>query len=97
MDHGNVAILTAYCARGSLEDVLANEDLHLDNMFVSSLVSDILKVKEQEVTIGVHLSHFSEFIHNFYASFGPFLCPKTSKTAFFLAKPFFRTGNDLSS
>lgn len=43
VDHGNVAILTAYCARGSLEDVLANEDLHLDNMFVSSLVSDILK------------------------------------------------------
>jgi guanylate cyclase len=36
--------LTAYCARGSLEDVLANKDLHLDNMFVSSLVSDILKV-----------------------------------------------------
>lgn len=44
VDHGNVAILTAYCARGSLEDVLANEDLHLDAMFVSSLVTDILKV-----------------------------------------------------
>ncbi|XP_044272562.1 guanylate cyclase 32E [Tribolium madens] len=43
VDHGNVAILTAYSARGSLEDVLANEDLHLDNMFVSSLVTDILK------------------------------------------------------
>lgn len=44
VDHSHVAILTAYCARGSLEDVLANEDLHLDNMFVSSLVTDILKV-----------------------------------------------------
>lgn len=44
VDHGSIAILTAYCARGSLEDVLLNEDLHLDNMFVSSLVSDILKV-----------------------------------------------------
>jgi hypothetical protein len=44
VDHGNVAVLTAYSARGSLEDVLANEDLHLDNMFVSSLVADILKV-----------------------------------------------------
>ncbi|GJQ81773.1 hypothetical protein Trydic_g318 [Trypoxylus dichotomus] len=43
VEHGNVAILTAYCARGSLEDVLMNEDLHLDNMFVASLVSDILK------------------------------------------------------
>ncbi|XP_066246519.1 guanylate cyclase 32E-like [Euwallacea similis] len=43
VDHGQVAILTAYAARGSLEDVLANEDLHLDTMFVSSLVTDILK------------------------------------------------------
>ncbi|GLV44985.1 Guanylyl cyclase at 32E [Carabus blaptoides fortunei] len=43
VEHGNLVILTAYCARGSLEDVLANEDLHLDNMFVSSLVTDILK------------------------------------------------------
>ncbi|KAJ8923190.1 hypothetical protein NQ315_001744 [Exocentrus adspersus] len=43
VDHGNVAILTAYSARGSLEDVLANQDLNLDNMFVSSLVSDIVK------------------------------------------------------
>ncbi|XP_016978543.2 guanylate cyclase 32E isoform X3 [Drosophila rhopaloa] len=42
-DHGSVIIFTTYCARGSLEDVLANEDLHLDHMFVSSLVSDILK------------------------------------------------------
>jgi guanylate cyclase len=44
VDHGNLCVLTAYCARGSLEDVLANKDLHLDNMFVSSLVLDILKV-----------------------------------------------------
>ncbi|KAB0794058.1 hypothetical protein PPYR_13678 [Photinus pyralis] len=43
VEHGNVAILTAYCPRGSLEDVLNNEDLHLDNMFISSLVSDMLK------------------------------------------------------
>ncbi|XP_023312344.1 guanylate cyclase 32E [Anoplophora glabripennis] len=43
VDHAHVAILTAYSARGSLEDVLANQDLNLDNMFVSSLVSDILK------------------------------------------------------
>nr|CAH7759578.1 unnamed protein product [Callosobruchus chinensis] len=43
VDHGNVAILTAYTARGSLEDILHNKDLHLDNMFVSSLVTDILK------------------------------------------------------
>ncbi|KAL3273772.1 hypothetical protein HHI36_015199 [Cryptolaemus montrouzieri] len=43
VDHGHVAIFTAYCARGSLDDVLANEDIRLDNMFISSLVTDILK------------------------------------------------------
>uniref|UniRef100_A0A1B0BWX4 Guanylate cyclase n=1 Tax=Glossina palpalis gambiensis TaxID=67801 RepID=A0A1B0BWX4_9MUSC len=43
IDHGTVMIFTTYCARGSLEDVLGNDDLHLDHMFISSLVSDILK------------------------------------------------------
>ncbi|XP_055642791.1 guanylate cyclase 32E [Toxorhynchites rutilus septentrionalis] len=43
VDHGAVAILTGYCARGSLVNVLANEDLSLDHMFISSLVSDIVK------------------------------------------------------
>ncbi|GLH16277.1 Raf homolog serine/threonine-protein kinase Raf, partial [Gryllus bimaculatus] len=43
VEHGAVALLYAYCARGSLRDVLANEDLHLDAMFVSSLVADLLK------------------------------------------------------
>lgn len=43
VEHSNVYILTNYCARGSLENVLANQDLKLDHMFVSSLVFDILK------------------------------------------------------
>ena len=43
VDHGTIAILTSYCARGSLSDVLSNKDLHIDHMFISSLVSDILK------------------------------------------------------
>lgn len=43
VDNGSVAVLSSYCARGSLEDVLMNDDLYLDQMFISSLVSDILK------------------------------------------------------
>lgn len=43
VDTGCVCILTAYCARGSLEDVLQNDDLQLDNMFVASLVADLIK------------------------------------------------------
>ena len=34
VDAGNVCILSPYCSRGSLEDVLANEDYKLDMMFV---------------------------------------------------------------
>lgn len=43
VETNSVAILTSYCARGSLYDVLNNEDLYLDHMFVSSLISDIVK------------------------------------------------------
>lgn len=43
VETNSVAILTSYCARGSLYDVLNNDDLYLDHMFVSSLVSDIIK------------------------------------------------------
>ncbi|KAJ4444414.1 hypothetical protein ANN_06206, partial [Periplaneta americana] len=42
VDHGNLCVLTAYCA-WKPRRCSTNKDLHLDNMFVSSLVSDILK------------------------------------------------------
>ncbi|ESO84762.1 hypothetical protein LOTGIDRAFT_236119 [Lottia gigantea] len=38
-----VYIVTQYCQRGSLQDILANEDSTLDDMFVSSLVADLIK------------------------------------------------------
>ncbi|XP_077527361.1 guanylyl cyclase at 32E [Haemaphysalis longicornis] len=43
VDPPNICVLTLFCARGSLEDVLKNEDLDLDSMFVSSLVADLIK------------------------------------------------------
>ncbi|KAI1292246.1 Guanylate cyclase 32E [Halotydeus destructor] len=39
----NICILTDYCARGSLKDVLQNEDVHLDNIFIASMVGDIVR------------------------------------------------------
>ncbi|KAL8565518.1 hypothetical protein ACOMHN_049494 [Nucella lapillus] len=36
-------IVTEYCSKGSLEDILENGDLKLDHMFIASIVSDILK------------------------------------------------------
>lgn len=54
VDHSSIYILTNYCPRGSLENVLANKDLKLDQMFVSSLVFDIMK--------GLIFLHDSEII-----------------------------------
>lgn len=52
----HVYILTNYCARGSLQDILKNEDITLDNMFISSLVSDLIKgmIFIHDSEIGTH-------------------------------------------
>lgn len=39
----NAYIITQYYARGSLENILKNDDLKLDEMFISSLIFDILR------------------------------------------------------
>ncbi|XP_060810772.1 guanylate cyclase 32E [Amyelois transitella] len=39
----NVCALSEYCTRGSLKDILENEDIKLDNMFLASLVGDIIR------------------------------------------------------
>ncbi|XP_026682274.1 receptor-type guanylate cyclase Gyc76C [Diaphorina citri] len=38
-----VLIVTDYCAKGSLYDIVENEDIRLDKMFVASLVHDLTK------------------------------------------------------
>jgi atrial natriuretic peptide receptor A len=43
VEPGNVCILSEYCTRGSLRDILSNEDVKLDNMFVASLVGDVVR------------------------------------------------------
>ncbi|XP_062867316.1 retinal guanylyl cyclase 2-like [Trichomycterus rosablanca] len=42
-DRGVFAIVTEFCSRGSLEDLLRNEDVKLDWMFKSSLLMDLIK------------------------------------------------------
>lgn len=41
----NICIITEYCSRGSLKDVLENDDVKLDNMFIASLVFDLIRVR----------------------------------------------------
>ncbi|XP_042904923.1 receptor-type guanylate cyclase Gyc76C [Parasteatoda tepidariorum] len=38
-----IEIITEYCSKGSLQDILENDDMKLDNMFIASLVFDLLK------------------------------------------------------
>uniref|UniRef100_A0A674MJQ1 Guanylate cyclase n=1 Tax=Takifugu rubripes TaxID=31033 RepID=A0A674MJQ1_TAKRU len=43
IDAPNICIITEYCPRGSLQDILENESINLDWMFRYSLINDIVK------------------------------------------------------
>ncbi|GFR89973.1 guanylate cyclase [Elysia marginata] len=43
IDVSGTHLVTEYCSKGSLEDILENSDLKLDDMFIASIISDILK------------------------------------------------------
>lgn len=43
-DCGIFAIVTEFCSRGSLEDLLYADEINLDWMFISSLMLDLIKV-----------------------------------------------------
>ncbi|KAM6230679.1 atrial natriuretic peptide receptor 2 [Porphyrio hochstetteri] len=43
IDPPNICIVTEYCPRGSLQDVLENDSINLDWMFRHSLINDIVK------------------------------------------------------
>lgn len=43
VDSPNICIISQYCSKGSLQDILENDDVKLDHMFIASLVSDIVK------------------------------------------------------
>ncbi|KAL1132356.1 hypothetical protein AAG570_010312 [Ranatra chinensis] len=38
-----ILIITDYCAKGSLYDIVENEDIKLDKMFITSLVQDLIR------------------------------------------------------
>ncbi|XP_062039754.1 retinal guanylyl cyclase 2 [Lepus europaeus] len=54
-DSGMFAIVTEFCSRRSLEDILTNQDVKLDWMFKSSLLLDLIK--------GMKYLHHREFVH----------------------------------
>lgn len=44
VDSPNCCILTEYCPKGSLQDILENDQIKLDSMFKLSLMHDICRV-----------------------------------------------------
>lgn len=50
LDCSVFAVVTEHCSRGSLQDLLRNEDVKLDWMFKSSLLLDLIKVKIYKAT-----------------------------------------------
>ncbi|XP_029302359.1 retinal guanylyl cyclase 2 [Cottoperca gobio] len=55
LDCSMFAVVTEHCSRGSLQDLLRNEDVKLDWMFKSSLLLDLIK--------GMKYLHHREFPH----------------------------------
>nr|BAA75197.1 membrane guanylyl cyclase [Brissus agassizii] len=43
IDRPHICILMNYCAKGSLQDILENDDIKLDSMFLASLIADLVK------------------------------------------------------
>lgn len=39
-----ILLVTDYCAKGSLYDIVENEDIKLEDIFIASLVHDLIKV-----------------------------------------------------
>ncbi|XP_044079707.1 retinal guanylyl cyclase 1 [Siniperca chuatsi] len=54
-DFGIFGVVTEHCSRGSLEDLLSNEDVRLDWMFKSSLLMDLIR--------GMKYLHNRDIIH----------------------------------
>ena len=59
VDQTGVCIVTDYCDKGSLCDILENDDYKLDSMFVASLVFDLIKVSAK-----FKVELMSTFIYN---------------------------------
>lgn len=46
-----ILLVTDYCAKGSLYDIVENEDIKLEDLFIASLVHDLIKVSADSTAI----------------------------------------------
>ena len=62
VDPPNICILTKYCSKGSLRDILENDAIKLDTMFKVSLLFDLVTVSEEFYLFTVN--SFGEILSN---------------------------------
>lgn len=55
----NPVVVTPYCSKGSVKDVLANDDIKLDTMFISSILADTVRVSLQSIFLFLPVSTHS--------------------------------------
>lgn len=58
LDSGIFGIVTEHCTRGSLEDLLNNEEMRLDWMFKSSLLMDLIRVRRETTLTFIDMSDY---------------------------------------
>ena len=63
LDPGHEYILTEYCQKGSLQDILENDQIDLDAMFKHSLVLDIIKVSVHTTVCHHSNNEFHHLVH----------------------------------
>lgn len=63
-----ILLVSDYCAKGSLYDIIENEDIKLDNLFIASLINDLIKVSWERLDmlscfLNFHSSQGMIYIH----------------------------------
>lgn len=61
-----ILLVTDYCAKGSLYDIIENEDIKLDDLFIASLINDLIKVR----SLSYLLSNCNIYLINSFALAG---------------------------
>lgn len=68
-----ILLVTDYCAKGSLYDIIENEDIKLDDLFIASLIHDLIKVRRHGV-VAVFVSSLLFFFGTYSLSFASVKC-----------------------
>lgn len=66
IDPMKIVLVSDYCAKGSLYDIIENEDIKLDVLFIASLIHDLIKVWKSLLNFHYYISsnhHLISFVY----------------------------------